>query len=127
MTKALAFDEHRRLPRELIRRGGEFPNFIRREIIEGKYVPEPVRKVEIPKPNGKGTRTLGIPTVMDRMIQQALSQKLTPIFDPTFSSWSFGFRPGRSVHDAVRAAQEHMSAGHRWVVDQVLGRLKMQL
>jgi RNA-directed DNA polymerase len=80
-----------------------------------------VRKVEIEKPGG-GMRTLGIPTVMDRMIQQALSQVLTPIFDPTFSADSYGFRPGRSTHQAVQRAREYMAAGYRWVVDLDLAK-----
>ena len=89
---------------------------IREQLLSGTYKPSPVRKVEIPKPGG-GVRTLGIPTVMDRMIQQALSQALTPIFDPTFSEDSYGFRPGRSTHQAVERAKEHVEAGYRWVVD----------
>ena len=90
---------------------------IREELLNGRYEPKPVRRVEIPKPGGKGVRLLGIPVVLDRLIQQALLQVLTPIFDPTFSEDSYGFRPGRSAHDAVRRAREHMAAGHRWVVD----------
>lgn len=90
---------------------------IRQRLLDGTYVPMPVRKVEIPKPSGQGMRTLGIPTVLDRLIQQALLQVLTPIFDPAFSDASFGFRPGRGPLDAVRRAQEHMADGYRWVVD----------
>jgi RNA-directed DNA polymerase len=89
---------------------------IREQLLRGSYEPSPVRKVEIPKPGG-GKRTLGIPTAMDRMIQQALSQALTPIFDPTFSEDSYGFRPGRSTQDAVLRAKEHIEAEYRWVVD----------
>jgi len=77
---------------------------IRQRLREGTYVPMAVRKVEIPKPSGQGMRTLGIPTVLDRLIQQALLQVLTPIFDPAFSDASFGFRPGRGPLDAVRRA-----------------------
>ena len=93
---------------------------VRQELLSGTYCPQPVRQVEIPKPGGRGVRVLGIPTVLDRMIQQALLQTLTPIFDPMFSEASFGFRPGRSTHDAVKAAHAHIAAGHRWVVDMDL-------
>lgn len=90
---------------------------IRKELLEDRYQPQPVLKVEIPKPDGKGTRTLGIPTVIDRTIQQAILQVLQPHYDATFSDSSFGFRPGRSAHQAVDRAREHIAAGHRWVVD----------
>lgn len=93
---------------------------IREELFSGRYVPSPVRKVEIPKPGGKGVRMLGIPTVLDRLIQQALLQVLQPWFDPTFSRDSFGFRPGRSAHQALDRAREHIAAGYRWVVDMDL-------
>jgi len=89
---------------------------IRAKLLAGTYVPSPVKRVEIPKPSG-GTRMLGIPTVQDRFIQQLLLQVLTPIFDPQFSEHSYGFRPGRSAQDAMRAAQKFAQEGKGWVVD----------
>ena len=93
---------------------------IKEGLLNGRYEPSPVLKVEIPKPGGKGMRLLGIPTVLDRLVQQALHQVLMPIFDPDFSSSSYGFRPGRSAHQAVVAAQKHVASGRRWVVDMDL-------
>lgn len=89
---------------------------IRGKLMAGTYVPAPVKRVEIPKTGG-GVRLLGIPTVVDRWIQQMLLQVLTPIFDPGFHPSSWGFRPGRSAHDAVRAAQGYVRKGKNWVVD----------
>jgi RNA-directed DNA polymerase len=89
---------------------------IKEELMNGRYKPQPVKQVEIPKPDG-GVRKLGIPTVMDRLIQQALHQILNPIFDPNFSESSYGFRPGRSAHQAILKAREYIAEGRRWVVD----------
>ena len=94
---------------------------IRQAILEGSYAPAPVRRKEIPKPDG-GVRQLGIPTVLDRMIQQAIAQVLTPIFDPEFSEHSYGFRPGRNAKEAVIKARQYIQDGYNWVVDIDLAR-----
>ena len=93
----------------------QWPN-IRQQLLNGQFKPQPVKQVMIPKPGG-GTRMLGIPTVADRFIQQALLQVLSPIYDPTFSSSSYGFRPGRNAHQALRQAKEYIAQGYEWVVD----------
>jgi RNA-directed DNA polymerase len=90
---------------------------IKEELLAGGYQPQPVLKVEIPKPGDKGMRMLGIPTVIDRLIQQALHQVLSPLFDPSFSESSYGFRPQRSAQQAVLKAREYVREGRRWVVD----------
>jgi len=90
---------------------------IKQDILEGKYRPSPVKRVEIPKPDGSGVRKLGIPTVMDRIIQQALYQELVYIFEATFSENSYGFRLGRKAKQAVLKAQEYIREGYEWVVD----------
>jgi RNA-directed DNA polymerase len=89
---------------------------IREQLLSGSYRPKPVKRVEIPKPDG-GVRKLGIPTVLDRFIQQAVMHVLQQRWDPAFSDHSYGFRPGRSAHQAVAQAQHHIAAGYSWVVD----------
>src|ERR1700737_3194616 len=90
---------------------------IREQLLKGTYEPKPVRRGEIEKPDGGGMRKLGIPTVLDRFVQQAVMQVLQRQWDPTFSDHSYGFRPGRSAHQAVAQAQKYIAAGHSWVVD----------
>lgn len=92
---------------------------IRQSILAGKYQPQPVRREEIPKDNGK-TRKLGIPTAVDRVIQQAIAQVLTPIYEPKFAETSYGFRPKRSAHDALKKSREYLNAGKVWTVDMDL-------
>ncbi len=100
------------LPRYLVENWED----LRAELLAGTYWPQPVKRQPIPK-SGGGVRELGIPCVLDRFIQQAILQVLQPRFDPTFSEHSYGFRPGRRAHDAVRAAQRYIQEGRRWVVD----------
>jgi RNA-directed DNA polymerase len=90
---------------------------IKKQLLKGEYAPQPVRRVEIPKPDGSGMRLLGIPTVLDRMIQQAIAQILSPIFDKEFSNYSYGFRPKKSAHDAILQSQEYIRQGYNYVVD----------
>lgn len=93
---------------------------LKEELLGGRYEPQPVKRVEIPKPGGGEKRELGIPTVVDRLIQQALHQVLQPVFDPGFSRSSYGFRPGRNAHQAVLQARDYVAQGRRWVVDMDL-------
>ena len=106
-----------KLPGILEARWSEIEN----QLLQGRYQPQPVRRVKIPKPAG-GTRNLGIPTVIDRVIQQAVLQRLQPQWDPTFSEHSYGFRPGRSAHQAVAQAQAYVTEGYRFVVDLDLAK-----
>ena len=94
---------------------------IKDKLLRDEYRPQAVRRVEIPKPDG-GKRMLGIPSVVDRLIQQGLHQVLNPIYDPNFSQWSYGFRAGRSAHDAIRQARDHINKGKRWIVDVDLSK-----
>jgi len=107
----------------------EFPEFIRahwlhvrQQLLDCTYRPQPVRRKSIPKPDGSGERLLGIPCVLDRVIQQAILQVLTPIFDPTFSESSFGFRPNRSAHGAVKQVRRYISQGYRHAIDVDLSK-----
>mgnify|MGYP001585977516 CR=1 FL=1 len=94
---------------------------LREQLLAGSYRPQPIRQTMIPKADG-GQRMLGIPTVVDRYVQQAMLQVLQPLFDPTFSPFSFGFRPGCSAHDAIACAQQFVQGGRTWVVDLDLSK-----
>ena len=92
---------------------------VKTKLLEGKYNPSPVRRVEIPKPDG-GVRSLGIPTVQDRMIQQAIAQVLSKLYEPTFSESSFGFRPNRGAKNAIKQSETYINQGYKWVIDMDL-------
>src|SRR6266849_344269 len=107
----------------------ELPDYLKQhglkigeQLRNGTYQPQPVRRVEIPKPDGQGVRKLGIPCVLDRFVQQAVLQVLQKRWDPTFSEHSHGFRPGRSAKQAVHKAQQYIAEGYRWVADLDLGK-----
>ena len=100
---------------------------IREQLLNGTYKPQPVRRVEIEKPDGGGMRKLGIPTTLDRFLQQAVMQVLQRQWDPTFSDHSYGFRPGRSAHQAVAQAQRYIAEGYSWVVDLDLEKFSIEL
>jgi RNA-directed DNA polymerase len=99
---------------------------IKAKLLAGEFMPQPVRRVDIPKPQG-GVRTLGIPTLTDRLIQQALHQVLSPIFEADFSASSYGFRPGRNAHQAVKAAKQYVAEGRRFVVDMDLEKFSKKI
>jgi RNA-directed DNA polymerase len=100
----------------------QLPEMIARELVEGRYRPQPVKRVRIPKPDG-GEGNLVVPTVIDRVIQQAILQRLQPTWDATFSTATYGFRTGRAAHEAVTAVQAHVAAGYEFVADIDLAKV----